>query len=61
MEDEVSNLRMDPAFASLVKKPREGFDEVQVLREASWRLSDFDVEIEDSDIPFTTKTPPSFR
>jgi acetyl esterase len=55
----VSNLRMDPAFASLVKQPREGFNDVEILREAtlaarletSWRLSDFDVEIEDRNIP----------
>jgi acetyl esterase/lipase len=50
---------MDPAFASLVKHPREGFKDVEVLREAavaegqdtSSRLSDFDLEIEDRDIP----------
>jgi len=55
----VSNLRMDPAFASLVKQPREGFNDVQVLREATFAarqeasscLSDFDLEIEDRDIP----------
>ena len=55
----MSNLRMDPEFASLVKQPREGFKDVEVLRkatlaarlEASWRLADFDVEIEDCDIP----------
>ena len=53
----MSNLRMDPAFASLVKQPRDGFKDVEVLRkatfagrqEASCRLSD--VEIEDRDIP----------
>jgi acetyl esterase len=58
-ENEVLNLRMDPAFTSLVKQPREGFKDVEVLREAllaarqeaSWRLSAFDVEIEDRDIP----------
>jgi acetyl esterase/lipase len=50
---------MDPAFASLVKYPREGFKDVEILREAavaerqeaSSRLSDFDLEIEDRDIP----------
>jgi acetyl esterase len=55
----VSNLRMDPAFASLVKHPRQGFKDVEALREAtvaarqetsSWLL-DQDLEIEDRDIP----------
>src|ERR1700722_8768633 len=50
---------MDPAFASLVKHPREGFKDVETLREAtvaarqetsSWLL-DKDLEIEDCDIP----------
>jgi acetyl esterase/lipase len=50
---------MDPAFTSLVKQPREGFKEVEVLREATvaarqesstW-LSDLDLEVEDRDIP----------
>jgi acetyl esterase len=56
----VSNLWMDPVFTSLVKHPREGFKDVEVLREAAFaarqetassRLSDFDLEIEDHDVP----------
>jgi acetyl esterase len=50
---------MDPAFASLVKQPREGFKDVELLRkaafavrqQASWTPSRFEVEIEDRDIP----------
>jgi acetyl esterase len=50
---------MDPAFTLLVKQPREGFKDPVVLREAtiaeqqrasSW-LSDYDIQIEDRDIP----------
>jgi acetyl esterase/lipase len=50
---------MDPAFTSLAKQPREGFKDVEILREAafaarqeiasSW-LSDSDLEIEDHGI-----------
>ncbi|WP_158942252.1 alpha/beta fold hydrolase [Granulicella sp. S190] len=53
------NLWMDPAFESLVKEPREGFNDVAALRNAivtarqkadsSW-LSGFDLEIEDREI-----------
>src|SRR5580704_5103080 len=62
-EPEVSNLRMDPAFASLVKQPRDGFADVELLREAtvaarretsSWLL-DSDLEVEDLDIPSSGK------
>jgi acetyl esterase len=50
---------MDPTFISLVKHPREGFNDVEVLREATFaarqesaslRLPDFDLEIEDYDV-----------
>jgi acetyl esterase/lipase len=50
---------MDPAFTSLAKHPREGFKDLEILREttfaarqeigSSW-LSDSDLEIEDHDI-----------
>jgi hypothetical protein len=55
----VSNLWMDPAFESLVRVPRQGFNDVKALREAavaarretapSW-LSDSNLEIEDHDV-----------
>jgi acetyl esterase len=50
---------MDPSFISLVKHPRGGFNNVEVLREAAFavdqessssRLSDLDLEIEDYDV-----------
>lgn len=54
----MSNPWIDPAFLSLVKNPREGFNNVKVLREAaaasrqdvSSLLSDFDLEIKDHDV-----------
>jgi acetyl esterase len=55
----MSNLSMDPAFASLVKHPREVLRDARVVREAMtaarqgekpW-LADLDIEIEDSFVP----------
>jgi acetyl esterase len=60
LENEVSNLGMNPAFTSLVKHPRERFKDVEALRKAAFaaaqeaaasRISDFDLEIEDHNIP----------
>ena len=57
----MSNLSMDPAFASLAKQPREVLRDANVVREAvsaarqetrSW-LSDLDLEIEDLYVPFS--------
>ena len=57
----MSNLSMDPAFASLAKQPREVLQDANVVREAvsaarqetrSW-LSDLDLEIEDLYVPFS--------
>jgi len=57
----MSNLSMDPAFASLAKDPREVLRDARVVRQAMtaarqgmkpW-LSDFGLEVEDSFVPST--------
>ena len=62
----MSNLPMDPAFASLDKYPRELLQDATVVREttsatrlaARSLLSDLDVEIEDRYIPLSDKENP---
>jgi len=55
----MSNLLMDPAFASLAKQPREVLRDASVARKAALtarekirpRLPDLDLEVEDYDVP----------
>src|SRR5260370_41942987 len=59
--ERMSNLPMDPAFASLAKQPREVLRDANVVRKAvtaarqgtrPWQ-SDLDLEIEDHYVPFS--------